>query len=231
MRTCDVCKLPANDAKLFDHVIVSALKESQLTNLNVNTAGGGDYGGGGDVKGGFLSNIFCGGSGGISPGLLLGAGGLGLEALMQPSTPSVASSVGPISSTASALGTQGTQLASYLQTGTLPPGVQQGITQAADAAKAQIRSRYAAMGGGAETSSAAVQDMANVDTVAATQGAQIAEQLLSQGVNESQISAQLYSELLNLTLQQDAQLGNAIGSFASAMVPRTVTTVPATTGA
>mgnify|MGYP001568308626 CR=1 FL=1 len=36
MRTCDVCKLPANDARLFDVVIVSVLKDSQLTSYNVS---------------------------------------------------------------------------------------------------------------------------------------------------------------------------------------------------
>jgi hypothetical protein len=237
---------------------------------------------GSSSSGGFLSNLFGGSSssgssgssglGGLlkSPGLLLGAGLIGLDKLMQPSLPSVGSSIGPIQGAAGSLGatgtalttagipslesqaqafsTQGSQLAGYLQTGTLPPGVQASLDQAANEAKAATISRYASMGGGAETSSAAARDIANIDQQEQAQGAQIAANLLSQGVSEEQLasqiyntllssglgatgeSAQLYSGLLNTTLQQDAQLGQSIAAFASALVPRTVTTTtPSTT--
>jgi hypothetical protein len=181
-------------------------------------------------SGGALSNI----GGGVlnfaksNPGLLLAGGGLALDAALQPKLPSISSSTGALENTANQLSTQGTQLQQYLQTGTLPPGVQAGLNEAAQQAKATITSKYAAMGGGAEASSAAQQDLANVDVVTQTQGANLALQLLQEGVSEDQISAQLYQSILTSSLQQDQQLGNAITAFGAAMVPRTVTTVGAT---
>lgn len=180
------------------------------------TPGTGSTGGGG-----FLSGLTS------NPLALLGIGALGYNLLSQPSLPNVKSEIGPIQGTAGNLTAQGTQLASYLQSGQLPPGVQQGITQASDQAKAAIRSKYAAMGD--TGSSAEAQDLANVDVVAQTQGAGIAMQLLQTGINESQLGAALYTELLNATLNQSNATGAAIANFASAMVPRTVITQPSTT--
>lgn len=141
-------------------------------------------------------------------------GGLGLNAL-RGTTPMPGQSA--ISSEAAALGAQGTKLQSYLDTGTLPPGVGQSIKQASDSAKAAIRSRYAQMGG---DTSAMHQDLANIDQLASGQGATIALQLLNTGVNETQLSSQLYGQLLNLAVQQNAQLGSAIGNLATSLTPR-----------
>jgi len=119
-----------------------------------------------------------------------------------------------LSQEAAALKSQGSQLQSYLQTGTLPPGVQQSLTSAAEAAKAAIRSRYAQMGG---NTSAMQQDLANVDIQVASQGATIATQLLSQGVSETGLSQQIYNTLLGQATQQDAALSSAIGNFATSL--------------
>jgi hypothetical protein len=135
-------------------------------------------------------------------------GGIGLD-LLKGSTPVAGQAA--LSSEASQLSAQGQQLQSYLQSGTLPAGVQQSITQAANQAKAAIRSRYAQTGG---DTSAMQQDLSNIDQTAATQGANIAMNLLQQGVNETQLSSQLYGQLMNVALQQNAQLGQAIGNFA-----------------
>ena len=159
-----------------------------------------------------LSNL--GKAAGSNLGTLISAGGLGYSALTQPKIPSITSAEGAISNTAGQLSTQATQLESYLSTGTLPPGVQASLNSAADSAKAAIRSRYAAMG--SSGSSAEQQDLANVDTTVVSQGANIALQLLNQGVSESQLSAQLYSTILNTALQQNQNLSTAIGNFASA---------------
>ena len=51
----------------------------------------------------------------------------------------------------------------------------------------------------------------------ATQGANIAQQLLQQGVSETQLSAGLYSQMLNLASSQDAALSSAIGNFATSL--------------
>lgn len=225
------------------------------------TTEGGDFSGGASPQSASGSSL---GSLLKNPGFLIGGGLLGLDLLMQPSTtnPSTTSTaeqteaaalqgvggaltaagVPSLESQATQFSTQGTQLANYLQTGTLPPGVQASIDQAANQAKAQILSQYANMGGGAETSSAAQQALANVDMTAQSQGANIALSLLQQGVSEESLatniyntllssgltstaeSAQLYGGLTTQALQEDQALGNAIASFASAMVPRTVTT-------
>lgn len=122
-----------------------------------------------------------------------------------------------LESNANALNAQGRDLQGYLKSGTLPPGLQLGIKQASDAAKASIRSMYAASG--QSGSSAEQQDLAAVDERASAQGSQIALNLLQQGVSEQGMANQLYLELMGQALQQDQQLGQAIASFSSALIP------------
>ena len=122
---------------------------------------------------------------------------------------------GALKSEASQLSRQGGQLQSYLANGTLPPGVQAGITQAADAQKASIRSRYAASG--SSGSSAEAADLAAVDQQAQAQGAQIAMQLLTSGISESGLASGIYENIANQSLQEDKDLGSAFGSLASAL--------------
>jgi hypothetical protein len=106
---------------------------------------------------------------------------------------------------AAGLNTQGQALANYLQTGTLPPGVQQSINSASAAAKAAIRSRYAGMGG---DTSAMAQDLANVDNMAVSQGATIATSLLDKGITEQNLASQIYSALVG---QSNAVAGTQAG--------------------
>lgn len=184
--------------------------------------GGGEGTSGGNTAGS-LGGIFGGGGGGGDSGggigsllksygaPLVAAGGIGMD-LMKGHTPLPGESA--LSQQAADLAAQGKQLGSYLQTGTLPPGVHQSLNAAAESAKAAIRSKYAQMGG---NTSAMQQDLAHVDQVAATQGVQIATQLLQQGVSETGLSQQIYSQLLNLSLQQNAGLSSSIGNFATAL--------------
>ncbi len=120
-----------------------------------------------------------------------------------------------LKSEAGLLTQQGQQLASYLQNGTLPPGVQASINQATNAATSSIRSRYASMG--MSGSSAEAQDIAAAQQQAATEGAQTALQLLSQGISEQNMGSQLYQDIMNYSLQEDQGLGQAIGNFAVAL--------------
>lgn len=133
---------------------------------------------------------------------------------------------------AAADATQGQQLQSYITNGTLPPGAQTGIDQAANSAKASIRSKYASMG--MSGSSSEQQELAAVDSNAQVQGEQIAQQLLNSGIQENQLSSQLYQSLLNGTLASDKQLSSAIsgfaGSLAGAANPSSGTTIKLTTG-
>ena len=175
-------------------------------------------------SGNSLSNLFAGSDteGSLlhgvvnNPGLDIGALGLGYD-LLKGSTPLPGQAA--LNTEATNLANQGNQLESYLQTGTLPPGVQASINQATQAAIASVKSRYAQTGG---DTSAEAQDIASIQQQAAAQGATIATQLLQQGVSETQLSSELYGQLLNLAQTQDQQLGQAIGnlSIAAAGVPK-----------
>jgi hypothetical protein len=147
----------------------------------------------------------------------LGAGALGYIGLKGAETPK---GLNAISGEATNLNNQATQLESYLQTGTLPPGVQTSLNQAAAAAQATIRSQYAARG--MSGSSAEAQDLANVQNTIASQGASIAQSLLTTGVQESGLAAQLYEQILNQSLQSDQQLGTALTTLASSTARPTI---------
>jgi hypothetical protein len=147
-----------------------------------------------------------------NPGAAISAGGLGLAAIRgnQP-----VKGEKQLQEEAAQMGAQGQQLQSYLQNGTLPPGVEQSINQAAEARKAAIRSQYA--NSGSSGSSAEQQDLAAVDAWSQGQGASTAIQLLQQGIGESGMAARLYQSIANNALQQDQQLSQAVGNFASTL--------------
>lgn len=145
----------------------------------------------------------------VSP--LIAAGGIGLDALKGNKQSGAEKN---IEAQAGQLGAQGTQLQNYLQTGTLPAGEQAGVNQALQSAIASIKSRYASMG--MSGSSAEQQDIANATQQAQAATAQMQEQLLSTGINETGMSSQLYSELLKSLMANDSSLSGAIANFASA---------------
>lgn len=122
---------------------------------------------------------------------------------------------GALSSQAAQLGAQGQQLSSYLDKGTLPPGMQNSLNQASESAKASIKSQYASKG--MSGSSAEQQDLAHVDQAMQAQGAELAMSLLQQGVSESNLSSQLYKGIMDNALKQDESLGTAFSSFASSL--------------
>lgn len=146
-----------------------------------------------------------------NPGAALSGVGLGIDALKNGST---LKGEKQISAEAGQLAGQGQQLQQYLNSGTLPPGLQTGIKQATDSAKATIRSQYAAKG--MSGSSAEQQDLANADKAAQAQGAQLGLQLMQTGISETGMASQLYEQILQSALQKDQNLGSAISSFASA---------------
>lgn len=114
-------------------------------------------------------------------------------------------------------------LQGYLSSGTLPAGVTNSIRTATNSAKASIKSQYASRG--MSGSSAEAQDLAAVDNNASSQGSQIAIQLLNTGVTEAGLADQIYAQLLSSATARDNQLSQAIGTFASSMVPRTPTNI------
>lgn len=121
--------------------------------------------------------------------------------------------------TAGALNAQGQQLASYLQSGTLPTGLQEQVKQANAAAKARVIANHAHNGMGTDPSqnSALAQELNSIDQQSAIQIAQIGQQLLTTGIQETGLANQLYMQLIGLDQKQSALTGQAIANFAAAL--------------
>lgn len=119
---------------------------------------------------------------------------------------------------------QGQALSSYVNSGTLPPGMQMFINSAADSARATVRSQYAARG--MSGSSAEAQDLEAVGERAAGQSAEMAMKLLQQGVQLTGMSDQLYAQLLGIQEQHDAAFSTAVGNLTSALATSATPAVP-----
>jgi hypothetical protein len=109
---------------------------------------------------------------------------------------------------------QSSQLQGYLASGTLPPGAQAGLDQAAQSAKAAIKSQYARMGLSGSTMER--QALAGVDERMKAQGFNYAAQLLNAGIKDADLSGQLYNYLVRANQTQDAGLQQAIANFVGA---------------
>lgn len=148
--------------------------------------------------------------------LTLAVGGAGLlrDLIMGGQTPKGENAV---SAEAAQLAGQGRQLSEYLSSGTLPPGAQAAIDQYVKAGTAGINSKYASMGVDPNTSTAAAEEINALRLNAEAQSFNIADSLLTQGINESQISAGLFGDLVKMNQQQATDTGNAISSFTTAL--------------
>ena len=93
--------------------------------------------------------------------------------------------------------------------------MQTSIDTATKSAQAAIRSKYASMGMSGST--AEQQELNQITETASTQGFQIADTLLQQGISETQLSSELYQSIINVSMQQNAQTGSAIANLASAL--------------
>lgn len=149
-------------------------------------------------------------------GAAIGAAGLGYAALQGQKAPKFSPQ---LQAQADALSAQGKQLMSYLQSGNLPPGLQASLTQATSAAKAKIISNFASQGLNTDPNqnSALAAELAAVDQQALISTAQIGQQLMQTGIQESGLSSDLYKTLANIDQTQTASIGKAIASFASAL--------------
>lgn len=146
-----------------------------------------------------------------NPSAVAGALGLGYQMMNQGSVPGLAQ----MQAAASQAGRTSQELQSYINTGNLPPGFQAAMDQAKQAAKAQVRSKYASLGMSGSTAES--QDLANVDVKAVAAQADVAANLLKSGIDESNVSAQLLAEITGINQQQDALTSQAIANFAAAM--------------
>lgn len=107
---------------------------------------------------------------------------------------------------------EGQNLESYLSSGTLPPGLSGAVQQNLASQQAAIKSRYAAMG--ASGSSAEQQDLANAASQSQAQSAELAMNLLQQGITETGQSSGIYENLLKDVNQSDSGLTSALAAFA-----------------
>jgi len=153
---------------------------------------------------------------GSPTGKLVGAGiaaaGLGMDLLKGNSIPGLSN----IQNLASSSAAQGQILQSYLETGTLPPAVQASINAATQDGITAIKAKYANMGV-APGSSQEVQDIAVLQQQAVIQGATLADQLLAQGISETQLSGELYNSLVSANTALNTQTGQAISALAGAL--------------
>lgn len=190
--------------------------QSYLNTPTSGPSGAGSVAGvssGGNSLSNFVSNPSISGFGKMlaaNPSTAISALGLGADALKGNQ---LAKGERQLQNQAANFASGGSKLQGYLDSGTLPPGVQQSINQAAAARKAQITSQYAGMG--MAGSSSMQQELQAVDAWAQGEGANVAMSLLQQGFAESGLSAQLYQDIANNARQQDAALGTALSNFAS----------------
>lgn len=149
-------------------------------------------------------------------GAAIAAGGVGYSVLNGQKQDKYAADA---AAQANALNAQGQQLLSYLQSGNLPPGLQASLTQATSAAKAKIISNFASQGLNTDPSqnSALASELAAVDQQALISTAQIGQQLMISGIQETGLSSGLYTTLAGIDQTQTAAIGKSIANFASAV--------------
>ena len=149
-------------------------------------------------------------------GKLLGVGVAGAGLARNLLTPNNTAGVSQITAQAQQMATNGAIYSNYLATGTLPAGLQSAVDQASKDAITRIKSSYASRNI-APNSTMEAQDIARVQQNAVVAAAQMADNLLTQGVSMAGISAQLYQFLANLDEKQSASTGAAIGNLATSL--------------
>lgn len=149
-------------------------------------------------------------------GAAIGAAGLGYNILQgQQARPSTQN----LEQQAAALNSQGQQLLSYLQSGNLPAGLKAQLDQATQAAKARVISNFASQGLSTDPSKNSVlaQQLSQIDQQALISTAQIGQNLMTTGLQESGLSSDLYKTLSQIDQTQTANIGRAIANFASSL--------------
>lgn len=149
-------------------------------------------------------------------GILAAGAGLGLNLARGNQAPA---GLADMTAAAASLKNTGSVLQSYMQTGTLPPGMQASVDQATAAAKARIIQNYASRGLNTNPTqnSALQQELQQLQQNAIITAAQIGDKLMTEGLSATQISAQIYNNLITIDRQRQAATGSAIASFAAAL--------------
>lgn len=152
----------------------------------------------------------------LTPGALVGAGALGYQMLKgQQPLPDQSKLEGM----ANQLTPQAQQFMSYLQSGTLPPGMKAAVDQATNAAKAQAISQAAKQGASTDPTlnSQLQQQLAQIDQNALITVAQQGATLFSAGMSEMGLAEQIYTNLMKMDYQQTQDMGKAIANFAASL--------------
>ena len=110
----------------------------------------------------------------------------------------------------------GTQLESYLASGTLPPAVQTNLNQATQNAIQAVKAKYAANGMG-PNSTAEQQDINGIQTQAVAAAASIENSLLSSGASLIGTSVADLQNLLTTNTSLNNQTNQAIANLARAL--------------
>jgi hypothetical protein len=110
----------------------------------------------------------------------------------------------------------GTQLSSYLTSGTLPPGLMQQVNQATAAAIQAVKAKYAANGMG-PNSTAEQQDINTINQNVPATIATIGQQLLSSGTAQLSIAQGTLNTLLTANTSLNNQTNQAIANLARAL--------------
>ena len=189
-------------------------------------AGGGTVAGSGGGVGGWLSQVGSKLGAGLTndltdPFKLLGLGATGLGAISSLSGQNknignVGANENALTNLATQTGATGTQLQSYLASGTLPPGLMQQVNQATASAIQNIKAKYAASGMGPNSTPEA-QDVAKIQQNVAGTIATIGQQLLQSGTADLQLSEGTLQSLLTANTSLNNQTNQAIANLARAL--------------
>ncbi len=143
-----------------------------------------------------------------NPGLLLGAGGIGLAALQRPSIPNLNN----LTSAGNAVQTTANALLPAEQTGQLPPGMQSIVSNSLADSIAAIKAKYSGMN--LSGSSSEQQEISAAQERSAAETADLAMKVTQQGLNAAGLSEKIFVDIANLRISQDNGLRDAIASFA-----------------
>lgn len=147
----------------------------------------------------------------ITPAAAVGTLGLGYDVLKNQGNPNI----GALGSTASQENALGLQNQTYMQTGQLPPGLQQGITAQLGANQAAIKSKYASMGMSGSTME--TQEMQSAQQAATQQHLNLAMDLVKTGIAQTGLSADLYGSIVKLQGSANDDMMKAVSNFAAAL--------------
>jgi hypothetical protein len=181
----------------------------------------------------FLSQLTTGAVNSVTKnplGILAAGTGLGLSILRgnqtDPNQAQLSAEAPQLQAQGAALTASGQNLQQYLTNGTLPPGLQQQVNNAVQAAKARIIQNHASNGENTNPAqnSALAQELNQVDLDAIAQAGTLEQQLFSSGtqllqtgLSETGLSEQIYESLVKMDQTNNNALMASIASMAAAL--------------